>query len=148
MEQKKLVSKEQLRQFIKDNELKNRRRCPEYAARSVFRDLQEMLEAELDHNLSYQKNDVKNKQTSNRRNGHSKKTVQSEYGETEITVPRDRDGDFEPIIVKKHQKSVAGIEDQILALYMLKESVPAKSRTICISSMGWMYHRPYLQRHQ
>ncbi|MDB5052808.1 MAG: family transposase, partial [Bacilli bacterium] len=51
------------------------------------------------------------------RNGKSKKTVVSEYGEQEIEVPRDRQGEFNPIVVKKHQSNVTGIEDQIIALY-------------------------------
>ncbi len=60
---------------------------------------------------------MKNKQTTNSRNGKSKKTIASEYGEQEIVVPRDRQGDFEPVVVKKHQSNVTGIEDQIIALY-------------------------------
>ena len=61
--------------------------------------------------------------TDNRRNGHTKKSVRSEHGELELTVPRDRTGSFEPTIVKKHQKEVTGIEDQILALYAKGVSV-------------------------
>lgn len=117
MEKKKLVSRDQLKQFIKESNLKTAEDVQSMLRDLFSETLQEMLEAELDHSLGYQKNDVKNKQTSNRRNGHTKKTVRSEYGETELLVPRDREGEFEPIIVKKHQKSVAGIEDQILALY-------------------------------
>jgi putative transposase len=79
--------------------------------------LQEMLEGELDTHLGYDKHDTKNKQTSNSRNGKSKKTVVSEYGEQEIEIPRDRQGEFNPIVVKKHQSNVTGIEDQIIALY-------------------------------
>jgi len=71
----------------------------------------------MDQNLGYEKHDDSNKHTENRRNGHSKKTVRSEYGDITLEVPRDRDGEFEPLIVKKHQKSVAGIEEQILLLY-------------------------------
>ncbi|MCM3470569.1 IS256 family transposase [Brevibacillus borstelensis] len=67
--------------------------------------------------LGYAKHDMKNKRTTNSRNGYSKKTVRSEYGDVDIQVPRDREGDFEPNIVKKHQSNVTGIEDQILALY-------------------------------
>lgn len=55
--------------------------------------------------------------TPNSRNGKSNKTVVSEYGEQEIAVPRDRLGEFEPVVVQKHQKNVTGIEDQIIALY-------------------------------
>ncbi|WP_281884140.1 IS256 family transposase [Paenibacillus sp. YYML68] len=79
--------------------------------------LQEMLQDEMDTHLGYDKHDVKNKQTGNSRNGKSKKTVVSEYGEQEIFVPRDRLGEFEPLVVKKHQSNVTGIEDQIVALY-------------------------------
>lgn len=46
-----------------------------------------------------------------------RKTVVSEYGEKEISVPRDRQGEFEPLVIKKHQSNVTGIEDQIVALY-------------------------------
>jgi transposase-like protein len=111
------MSKEQLRQFIKENNLKSAQDA-QNALKELFAEtLQEMLEAELDDNLGYAKNDTENKQTGNRRNGHSKKTVRSEYGEIDIEVPRDREGEFEPLVVKKHQKNVTGIEDQILALY-------------------------------
>jgi putative transposase len=51
------------------------------------------------------------------RNGKSKKTITSEYGDQEIQVPPDRQGEFEPIVVKKHQSNVTGIEDQIIAMY-------------------------------
>jgi putative transposase len=71
----------------------------------------------MDTHLGYQKHEVENKQTSNSRNGKSKKKVMSEYGEQEIIIPRDRQGEFEPLVVKKHQSNVTGIEDQIIALY-------------------------------
>lgn len=79
--------------------------------------LQSMLEAELDTELGYEKHDVKSKTTTNSRNGKSKKTVTSEYGDVEINMPRDRNGEFELVIVKKHQSTVTGIEDQIIAMY-------------------------------
>jgi transposase-like protein len=76
-----------------------------------------MLEGELDSHLGYPKGDGKSKQTENRRNGHGSKSVRSTYGEVDLAVPRDRDGGFEPLIVGKRQKNVAGIEEQIIALY-------------------------------
>lgn len=110
-------SKDQVKAFIKDNELKTMADV-QSALKELFADtLQEMLEAELDHELGYEKHDVANKQTSNSRNGKSKKTITSEYGEQEIRVPRDRNGEFEPMIVKKHQSNVTGIEDPIIAMY-------------------------------
>ncbi|MEX3615464.1 IS256 family transposase [Paenibacillus glucanolyticus] len=112
-----LWTKEQLRAFIKENKLVTAQDA-QNALKELFAEtLQEMLEAELDTHLGYEKHEVKTKMTPNSRNGKSKKTVVSEYGEQEITVPRDRLGEFEPIVVQKHQKNVTGIEDQIIALY-------------------------------
>ena len=56
--------------------------------------LEEGLEGELDEELGYSKYDYRNKETENSRNGHSAKTVKSSYGEVEIKVPRDREGEF------------------------------------------------------
>ena len=55
--------------------------------------------------------------TPNSRNGSSKKTVTSEDGELELSIPRDRNGSFEPILVPKHQRRLAGMDEKILALY-------------------------------
>lgn len=79
--------------------------------------LQEMLESELDNELGYSKYDYKNKDTNNRRNGHSKKNVTSSMGRLSLDIPRDRDGAFEPQIVKKNQTDVSNIEDQVLSMY-------------------------------
>jgi transposase-like protein len=92
--------------------------------KDMFADvLQEALEAELDTELGYPKNASSPDGSSNRRNGHSKKAVRSSRGEIELSVPRDREGWFEPAIVRKHQKEVSGIEEQILALYAKGVSV-------------------------
>ncbi|WP_080840658.1 IS256 family transposase [Cohnella massiliensis] len=112
-----LWTKEQLRSFIKENNLVTAQDA-QNALKDLFAEtLQEMLEAEMDTHLGYSKHDVQNKQTKNSRNGKSKKIVTSEYGDQEIAVPRDRLGEFEPLVVKKHQSNVTGIEDQIVALY-------------------------------
>jgi transposase-like protein len=95
------IPKDVLRAFIKENNLKTAEDV-QHALRDIFSGtLQEMLEAVMDQNLSYEKHDDNNKHTENRRNGHSKKTVRSEYGDITLEVPRDRDGEFEPLIVKK-----------------------------------------------
>jgi len=112
-----VVPKEVLRSFIKDYNLKTADDV-QSALKDIFADtLQEMLEAEMDHTLGYEKHDDANKQTQNRRNGHSQKTVRSEFGDTTLQIPRDRENEFDPIVVKKHQKNITGIEDQIIALY-------------------------------
>ena len=82
-----------------------------------------MLEGELDTELGYPKNGVKPEKAYNRRNGHTSKKGRSSYGELELSVPRDREGEFEPAVVKKRQKEVAGIEEQIIALYAKGVSV-------------------------
>jgi putative transposase len=110
-------NKEQVKAFVKENNLKTMEDV-QSALKELFAEtLQSMLEAELDTELGYEKHDVKSKMTSNSRNGKTQKTVTSEYGEMEISVPRDRNGEFEPVIVKKHQSTVTGIEDQIIAMY-------------------------------
>lgn len=111
------LTKQQLREFIKENNLVTAQDA-QNALKELFAEtLQEMLEAEMDIHLGYEKHDSKNKTGSNSRNGKSKKTVTSEYGQQEIVVPRDRLAEFEPLVVKKHQSNVTGIEDQIIALY-------------------------------
>ena len=112
-----LLSKEQIRELIKEKHLVTADDVQSMLKEMFADTLQEMLEAELDTELGYPKNGSLPEGGSNRRNGHSKKTVRSQYGELDIEVPRDREGDFEPTVVKKHQKDVAGIEEQILALY-------------------------------
>ncbi|WP_429859880.1 transposase, partial [Brevibacillus reuszeri] len=54
--------------------------------------IQEMLEDEMEPSLGYAKHDMNNNRTTNSRNGYSKKTVRSEYGEVDIHIPRDREG--------------------------------------------------------
>lgn len=76
------------------------------------------LEAELDEQLGYSKYDYRSKEVNNSRNGHSKKTLKTSFGDTEITVPRDRNGEFEPQLVKKNQTTLTGdIEEKILSMY-------------------------------
>jgi putative transposase len=82
--------------------------------------LQEALEGELEEYLGYPKNKPpKDKSTkpSNVRNGYSTKTVKSDSGEVELEVPRDRNSEFEPQIVKKRQSILDDLEDKIVALY-------------------------------
>lgn len=54
---------------------------------------------------------------SNSRNGYSKKTIQSNQGEMDLAIPRDRQGEFEPVLVPKHQRRLAGLDEKILVLY-------------------------------
>lgn len=76
------------------------------------------LAGELNHHLSSDPDgDGATSSARNRRNGYSKKTVQSAQGELELAIPRDRQGDFEPVLVPKHERRLAGLDEKILALY-------------------------------
>jgi transposase-like protein len=113
------LSKELLRNYIKEQNFTDSNDILK-SLKELFRDiLQESLEAEMDETLGYLKHDYSEKVTQNSRNGYSKKTVKTELGPVEVRIPRDRDGEFEPKIVPKHQRSVNGIEDKILSLYAI-----------------------------
>lgn len=71
----------------------------------------------FEDDLGYSRYDYKNKTTKNSRNGFSKKKVRSNYGDSEIKIPRDRDGEFSPKIVKKNQTTLPSIDDQVLSMY-------------------------------
>ena len=76
------------------------------------------LEAELDEDLGYSKYDYKNKEGTNSRNGHSQKTIKTSFGNIEIETPRDRNGEFEPQLLKKNQTSITQeVEEKILSMY-------------------------------
>lgn len=111
------VSKELLREYIKEQNFSSADDIL-VGLKEMFRDvLQESLEAEMDEALGYGKYNNMDKNNDNSRNGYSKKTVKTELGPVQINIPRDRNGDFEPKIVPKHQRSVNGIEDKIIGLY-------------------------------
>src|ERR671932_769962 len=75
------------------------------------------LEAELTTHLGYAPHVRQERDGTNCRNGKGKKTVQTETGQFDIEVPRDRDGSFEPQLVKKRQRRLEGFDDKVLALY-------------------------------
>ena len=76
-----------------------------------------MLQGEMDDHLGYESNDRGAKDTENRRNGYTEKTVKSTMGDIDIRTPRDRDGSFDPRLIPKRSKDVSGIEDKVLAMY-------------------------------
>ena len=76
------------------------------------------LDAELDEELGYTRYDYKNKETENSRNGHSKKTLRTSFGNVDVSVPRDRKGEFEPQLLEKNQTSISqDREDKIISMY-------------------------------
>lgn len=85
--------------------------------------IERALEAEMTEHLGYERGCRGRAETGNSRNGGSIKTLKGEQGELEIRVPRDRNGSFEPQLVRKHQTRIPGFDDKIIALYARGMSV-------------------------
>lgn len=110
--------KENLRNIMKGLDAKSFDDLKDVFKLMVGEMLENGLEGELDDELGYTKYDYRNKDGENSRNGYSKKTLKTSFGETEIKVPRDRDGEFELQLVKKNQTTLTGdIEEKILSMY-------------------------------
>lgn len=111
------LAKEQIRQIIADNDITNV--ADVYSLlKDSFKDiLQELMEAEMDATLGYEKNQKGNCNVENKRNGYSTKTVKSQYGEIPLEIPRDRNGEFEPKLIPKYQRDISGIEEKVISLY-------------------------------
>lgn len=77
--------------------------------------IESMLEAEMEHHLGYETNQRSDNENS--RNGYKTKRIRSSMGESEISVPQDRDSSFEPQIVKKRQKDISEIENKVIGMY-------------------------------
>lgn len=79
--------------------------------------LERALKGEMTHHLGYSKHSQEGKNSGNSRNGTSSKKIITEDGELDLDIPRDRNGDFEPQIIKKNQRRFDGFDDKILSLY-------------------------------
>ena len=76
------------------------------------------LDSELDEHLGYDRYDTKEKDTDDSRNGHSSKTLRTSFGDTPIQIPRDRKGEFDPVILRKNQTSISqDVEAKIISMY-------------------------------
>ena len=83
----------------------------------IKRVLERAMKVELTQHLGYEKHDLAGHNSGDSRNGTSGKTLKGDFGEMEIEVPRDRNGTFEPQIVRKHQTRLDGFDDKILSMY-------------------------------
>jgi len=81
--------------------------------------LERAMEAEMTDHLGYEKHQRPSRKSSNARNGKSKKTVSTEIGDIPLEIPRDRDGEFDPQIIPKHQRRFDGFNDKIISMYGL-----------------------------
>ena len=90
--------------------------------------IKEMMEAEMDDHLGYEKSERSSNDDS--RNGYKKKTVNSSYGSFSIDVPQDRKSTFEPQVVKKRQKDISDIDHKIISMYAKGMTTRQISETI------------------
>ena len=111
------IAKEQIRQIITENNFTNVADVYAYLKEGFKDILQELMEAEMDAVLGYEKNQKGNIVSTNKRNGYSTKTLKSQYGEFPIDIPRDRNGEFEPKLIPKYQRDISGIEEKVISLY-------------------------------
>lgn len=79
--------------------------------------IERCLEAELSTHLGYEKHERGTEEKTNSRNGFSRKTLKSEQGPVELAIPRDREGSYDPLLVKKYQTSLTGFNEKILWMY-------------------------------
>ena len=114
-----------------------RKDSPQKAAmREMMRDMMSVilegaLDEELDEELGYSKYDYRNKETDNSRNGHSSKTMHTSYGDMDVAIPRDRNGDYEPQLIKKYQNTVTqDMEEKILSMYAIHYHVRSEGRIV------------------
>ncbi len=77
----------------------------------------QILEAEMSQHLGYEKHSSEGDNSGNSRNGASSKTVKTDFGEIQIKVPRDRNGEFDPALIKKHHRDLGKIDEIIISLY-------------------------------
>ena len=116
------ASKEMLREFVNSQHFTSTSEIME-SMKELFSDvLQQVMEAELEEKLGYEKSERLSKNDENGcrenyRNGYSKKTVKTQLGEVEVKIPRDRNGEYEPQIIGKYSRNADGMEEKILGLY-------------------------------
>lgn len=119
-----------LRALIKERGIKDLQGVHDLVKELTGTLIQEILEGELESELGYSKYDYRNKDTSNSRNGSSEKTLKSSQGEITVQIPRDRNGEFEPELIKKYSTDISAIEDKILFLYSIGNSTRDIQKTI------------------
>jgi transposase-like protein len=113
----KFWDKTKARELLQENEIRDVVQLNMLLKEMAGSLIEEMLEGERDAHLGYDRGDLKNKETENSRNGYSSKRVRTNHGEMPLKIPRDRAGEFEPELVKKHDRDISDIEERIISMY-------------------------------
>jgi len=109
MPRKKLTEQEQkrrelVRELLKETPVRSGQDLNNIMKEIIAEIVNGSLEGELEDELGYAKYDVQNKETDNSRNGYGEKTLHTSYGEVDVKIPRDRQGEYEPKLVSKHKR--------------------------------------------
>ncbi len=112
-----IVDKEKIKELLKGKKLKSTEDLQVFLRDLTKNVIEAMYDGEITDHLGYQKNEQGKRQDNNARNGFTSKTVNSNSGEMELSTPRDRNGTYDPQIVKKYQKDITGIEDKVISMY-------------------------------
>ena len=109
---------EMMNGYLKENPVKNGTDVNGLMREIISVILEGSLDGEMEEELGYSKYDFRNKETDNSRNGYSSKTLHTSYGDMELDVPRDRNGEFESKIIKKYQNTLTqDMEEKIISMY-------------------------------
>lgn len=110
--------REMMAGYLKDNPVKDGKDVNSIMREMMSVILEGTLDGELDDTLGYSKYDYKNKDTGNSRNGYSRKTMHTSYGDMDLDIPRDRNGEYEPQVIKKYQNTLTqDMEEKIISMY-------------------------------
>lgn len=113
------MNKKKLKAFAEElaKDIKTPKDLSELSAQLTKLTVEAALNGEMNHHLGYDKHDPSGHGTGNSRNGYSSKRLIGSHGEITIDTPRDRNAAFEPVLIKKGQSRITGMDDQILSLY-------------------------------
>jgi len=112
------IPREVIKELIKSESFKSTGDIMETVKNMFAEVLEETLQCEIDEKLGYDKHErLETSENKNYRNGSTKRKLKTQLGEVEINVPRDRNGEYEPQIIGKYQRSIEGMEEKILSLY-------------------------------
>lgn len=113
-----IARRAKIRELLQESNVSSMADIQELFKETIAEFMENGLDAELDEELGYSRYDYKNKDTDNSRNGHSSKILKTSFGEVDIDVPRDRKGEFDPVILKKNPTSISqDVEEKILSMY-------------------------------
>ena len=113
-----IARRAKIRELLQESNMSSMTDIQKLFKETIAEFMENGLDAELDEELGYSRYDYKNKDTDNSRNGHSSKTLKTSFGEVDIDIPRDRKGEFDPVILKKNQTSISqDVEEKILSMY-------------------------------